>query len=163
MKAKRKPAKRAPSGIKHLLFNTRAQNAVIIAEAALIAGVLVVASLPSVRSAFREATSRQPERLTELYFPNNQLLPLTYTPGETLQVSFVIHNLEGENMNYPFQISLTAGSSQHTLATNAISTVDGQTSLVKVPVIVSSVAPRVSLNVALPTANEAIHFWMRKV
>jgi hypothetical protein len=44
----------------------------------------------------------RPERFTELYFNDHNTLPKQISKGGKIKFSFVIHNLEGRAMEYPY-------------------------------------------------------------
>ena len=46
----------------------------------------------------------RPERFTELYFNDHINLPKYIQKGEKISFSFVIHNLEGGNRQYPYAV-----------------------------------------------------------
>jgi hypothetical protein len=46
----------------------------------------------------------RPERFTELYLENHSAIPQTVVPGQTVPFSFTVRNLEGEAMEYPYEI-----------------------------------------------------------
>ena len=46
----------------------------------------------------------QPERLTELYFTQQNNLPSTYVPGQQQDVSFTVHDLEYAAIPYSYTI-----------------------------------------------------------
>ena len=46
----------------------------------------------------------RPERFTELYFAEHGLLPQQALSGDVLEFSFAIHNLEGLETVYPYEV-----------------------------------------------------------
>lgn len=53
-----------------------------------------------------------PETFTELYFEDYSKLPTRSVAGETINFSFVIHNLEGKKVTYPYTVYFEYPSGQ---------------------------------------------------
>lgn len=67
-------------------------------------GSIIAFSQPGVKNAFANATSRQPESFTEIYFENHSNLPKKFNLNKELSFSFTIHNLTGKDMQYPYEV-----------------------------------------------------------
>jgi len=52
------------------------------------------------------------ETFTELYFDDYSKLPTKSVAGEAINFSFTIHNLEGENITYPYTVYFEYPSGQ---------------------------------------------------
>lgn len=137
-------------------------NRCILIEVVLILAMLLVGTYPYYKHELRLATTHQPERLTELYFPDSQSLPSTYMPREKLTVRFAIHNLEYRTTAYPFQIILGTPTRTLTAYHRTVTLKQGQTTIVSAPITVPMSASRLAVNVLLTNKNQAIHFWLEK-
>jgi hypothetical protein len=109
--------------------------------------------------AFADATTHQPERLTELYFSDPSQLPSTIKAGKPLPVSFVVHNLEAEDMNYDYDITVAFGSSIETFEGHKFALANGATQDLTNNIAMPSVTGRVEIGVQLIGQPETIHFW----
>ncbi len=145
------------------LLSKRVQNVVITAEIVALIFITVASILVRQPSELKTATTHQPERLTELYFPYSSNLPATYKPNQTIVLTFAVHNLEARNMTYPFQISFVSSSVTDIVDKDDIAIGNGQTAIVALPVTVSTTAERVAVTVELLNNHETIHLWLRKV
>lgn len=134
---------------------------IICAETLLIIGVGVMGGFGKVKHALVLATTHQPERLTELYFPPRQPLPHTYTPGGMITVRFVIHNLEYKSMTYPYQITLADNKTSKRVAAGSVHLSDTQDAVITKRIPMPSTSERLAVSVRLPNVHESIHFWMQ--
>ena len=55
----------------------------------------------------------KPERLTELYFNDSANLPATAKRNQIIKFTFVIHNLEGTDYQYAYQVSIMTNGARH--------------------------------------------------
>ena len=109
-------------------------------------------------NALHLATSKQPERFTELYFDNTLQLPTTVTAGRRYSFSFHITNQEYETTTYTPQVSLvephaTIPVRTYTFALNQGNQVD-QT----VYFIAPYAGTQFEVKVTLPAQNQSIYF-----
>jgi hypothetical protein len=70
----------------------------------------------------------QPERFTELYFDQYELLPTASGDDQPITFSFVIHNLEGEQAAYNYTVSFEPENGPSELLRSEIATLDDQAS-----------------------------------
>ncbi|HSW81073.1 MAG TPA: hypothetical protein VLG40_01635 [Candidatus Saccharimonas sp.] len=132
------------------------------AVAILVVGGAIVISITQ-RQQATLATTRQPERLTELFFADPTHIPSKVVEDQQLTVSFVIHNLEAQNKTYPYKITFTDThgavtpliDGSVTLANTAARTVTKQ-------ITVPSGDGRGEISVELPTKQQSIHFWVER-
>lgn len=144
--------------------NKRSANRVWLISAGLVlalAVVLTAANRDWVRG--RLAAMKllpQPERFTELYFPQNLLLPKT-ADGNPLTFSFTIHNEQGAATTYPYQvvIQLPDGKTQ-TVASGSTVLADGQMRMLAQSVLLPRGVTTAEIAVVLPAQQESIHFWV---
>ena len=55
----------------------------------------------------------KPERLTELYFNDSANLPAAVKENQVIKFAFVIHNLEGTDYQYAYQVSVMVNGTRH--------------------------------------------------
>jgi uncharacterized membrane protein len=130
-----------------------------------ILGLIVIVVLVSVllrSQTFVKASTHQPEAFTELYFSNSTNLPSYITEGSNLPIDFTVHNEEAKNMNYTFDVSVTAPSattatsiseSKFTLANNASQNF-------KASYVMPKNTGRYEITVSLVGQPETIHMWV---
>lgn len=115
------------------------------------------------RQEFTLATTRQPERLTELFFVDPTHIPTSATEGQQLTINFTVHNLEAQPMTYPYTITFTDAQGAVTpLADGSVTLPDTAAQTVAKQIIVPSGNDRGEITVQLPTKKQAIHFWLER-
>ncbi len=112
----------------------------------------------NVQNAVTNATSHQPEKLTELYFTKPQSIPATYQPGQVIPASFSVHNLETTDMDYQYVVSINGEVS----SLHSVHVKNGAVEAVQESVKLPDNANRVEVEVKLLTKNQSIHFWLEK-
>lgn len=113
--------------------------------------------------AFTLATTRQPERLTELFFADPTHIPTNVTQGQPLNVSFVVHNLESQTMSYPYTITFTDAQGVTTPLGDGTTTLpDSAAQNITKQVTVPVGDGRGEITVQLPTKKQSIHFWVQR-
>jgi type II secretory pathway pseudopilin PulG len=115
----------------------------------------------SIRQAFTLATTRRLESYTELYFPSHASLPERYAPGQSQLVTFVLHNVEGRDMTYNYNV-VTSGSITDTYPGQPVGVHAGDTQRVSVKVPIRQTAQHVRVQVEVSTTNQSIHYWIDK-
>lgn len=112
---------------------------------------------------FTLATTRQPERLTELFFADPSKIPSAVADGQSVLVSFIVHNLEAHDMTYVYKITFTdANGAVTTLVTDSVAIKNTQSHTVSQLVILPVGTGRGEINVQLPDKNQSIHFWVER-
>ncbi len=150
-----------------LVFMQKSRSRIIV-DAVIVVVIMSLlsvgaAAFPTVKHAFVLATTHQPERLTELYFPADQTLPATYTPGKSYIVAFAIHNMEYRTTTYPYKATLQWGNSTQVLKTGSVTLANSQEETIDVPVVAPASGARVEVAVSLTRLNQSIHFWLTRV
>ena len=121
-------------------------NAIIVS---LIIGiVIVVITLIIARP--------EPERFTELYFNNHQELD-KYSYRGYHEFSFTIHNLEGEDKEYVYEIKVNDGviKEESVVVNNEDSAVINESIQLRIPF------DKAKIEVNLPEKEQEIHFWVK--
>jgi hypothetical protein len=101
-----------------------------------------------------------PETFTELYFSDHLNLPKQIGAGKDVSFSFVIHNLEGKDMTYPYVVYLKFNNSMVVLSNDSVIVKKDEYKTIDV-----SYEPKVSTNngtitVSLTQLNQDIHFLL---
>lgn len=101
------------------------------------------------------------EKFTELYFDDYSKLPKQSVAGENITFSFTIHNLEGEEVTYPYRVYFEYPSGyKYVIKSGQVTTSNGesQTILVNHKFGVSNLYGKVV--VSLDNINQTIHFLL---
>jgi len=141
----------------------------LIATGLLILGVFslfglykLAVRIPSVKRAIVLATTRQPERFTELYFEDHTNLPKTITRWKQYDITFTVHNVEYQEMDYTYEVYLQRDNQKIVIDTGSFRVKDNEFKQVKV-----NLGPlknlRSQIIVELINKNQPIHFWMEKI
>ena len=128
--------------------------------AALLATIVLVAYHERHTSFLIEATTRQPQPYTELYFTSPGKLPSITKIGQSLAVSFTLHNVEGRNVTYTYDINFTTADGRTTLLRHQqLSLANGRTAVATSPITIPTHTGREEISVVLEHRPEAIHYW----
>lgn len=98
-----------------------------VSLAGLVLAGLWAWNLPAAKQLLAQATSRQPEQFTELYF-TDPALPKTLTAGREYQRSFTLVNHHGSPKTYTYQVQLTDGGHTRLSSPVVVTLNDGQRS-----------------------------------
>lgn len=104
------------------------------------------------------------DHLTEIYFDNPTMLPKKITSGEIISFSFVIHNLEGRDMEYPYAVYLTpSGSASRVIVNGSIVNIHNKESkTVLVSFVPSSPHEQETVIVELTNTHQEIRFLLTR-
>jgi hypothetical protein len=109
------------------------------------------------------ATTRQPQRVTELYFAEPTKIPPGAEPGEHVPVNFIIRNLEAVDTDYQYQVTFTSAEGQVTpLAEAKVHLANGQAYQVKETIVIPEGTSRGEVRVQLVDKKQSIHFWLER-
>lgn len=123
-KSRRAESKALKGGpIKSLLNKLRSSTlyrsyAVLFIVAAVIAGYAYTTKTKpaqGLKNSVKLATSRQPERLTELYFTDYQSIVKEATDNKPYTISFTIVNHEVQQTVYPYRVLLVSNGATTTI------------------------------------------------
>lgn len=127
----------------------------------LFIGIAVFLNWARNTQTFVNATTHQPERLTELYFTDPTTLPLVTKAGQSLSVGFTINNLEAKDMVYTYRTTFVDAQGSGTeLGQHQVALPNGKTVSLRDTITVPVTTGRSELNVQLIDMPEAIHFWV---
>ncbi len=106
----------------------------------------------------------EPERLTELYFTHPNSLPKHYTPGQTQQVTFTVHNLEYRTTDYHYRITETSQDTNQsqTLATGSFTLPQNVYKNQVVSIPTANLGSHVKVGVELVNTNESIDYLLTR-
>jgi hypothetical protein len=102
----------------------------------------------------------QPQPFTELYFKNHLSLPQRIPVNSPQQISFVIRNVEGKSMTYPYVVSLTNEHGKTLLDEQIVTIGANQTKTITQSFSIASPSSRTQLIVDLPTKKQHITYWL---
>lgn len=120
-------------------------------------------SFPEVRKTFVLATTVQPERFTELYFEDHLNLPGIAVAGRVYEFKFTIHNLEGRDMTYRYEVYAQVGSLRLAIEQNTALVKKDAYKTITEHFATTSVFPRTEIVVNLVTKKQQIDFWVEGV
>jgi hypothetical protein len=106
----------------------------------------------------------EPERLTELYFTHPNTLPSSYTTGQAQTVSFTVHNLEYQTIDYRYVIIETNqdGSQSQTLANSSFMLPQNGYKKAAVNISTTDMGPHAKVEVELVNVNESIDYLLER-
>jgi hypothetical protein len=143
----------------HNLRNWRAYAISVAAMVMITASVAAYLVLtPSGADALRLATTKQPERFTELYFNNTGALPTQVTAGKLYTFSFDVTNREYTTTEYLAQTSIVTGTSTTPLRNYTFELREGASQNESVTFKAPEAGTQFELMVTLPNQNETIYF-----
>jgi uncharacterized protein DUF1616 len=111
------------------------------------------------------ALAKEPENITELYFTDHTKLPKKYTPGQTYQLSFDVHNKESESVTYTYKILQQDDSIKSimtTLKTGSFVVENGKVHTEAINITYADSNSRSKIIVELPKQKQAIHYWVER-
>lgn len=115
-------------------------------------------TIPSVSRALAQATTRQPEPYTELYFTNPSQLKKTFAPRTSQAIHFTIRNHEGQATSYPYAIYLDGTQ----ITSGSVRLAPDETLPIIETIRINSTKSRLKLTVTLLNTNQSIHYWTEK-
>ena len=87
---------------------------------------LLITHFSSVSQAIEPYITKQPERLTELYFTDYDSLPKTVEAGKSYPVDFAIANHEGRDETYEYIVTVIEDSTVRTASTETVELATGE-------------------------------------
>jgi len=106
--------------------------------------------------------AQQPQKFTELYFNDDLNLPNHVSQGEKILFSFMVHNLEGETMQYPYGVYFKSsdGKIEQTIEENNLMLGDGESETVNESYMAGSDGNIGSIVIVLKDQSQEIHFLL---
>lgn len=125
----------------------------------LLLGILVSAGIRT--QTIIKATTHQPETYTELYFTHPNSLEGIAKVGQSVEVSFTIHNVEARNMTYTTDTELTYPSGQTAIVSqHQIALINGETHSYTVNALMPRTPGRYEVSIVLVHQPETIHYYV---
>ncbi len=112
--------------------------------------------------AITNASSHQPERLTELYFVKPPILPVVYTSNKPINFTFALHNLEQRDMHYGYTVSVGDGLNTQVLVNHTVSVKKAIVQLIPLKLAIPLTSTRVLVSVNITGTNQSIDFWVAR-
>jgi uncharacterized membrane protein len=125
--------------------------------------ILILLLVPAVwfgvhTETFKLATTRQPDRYTELYFLNPTQLPTILQNGKTYKQSFAIVNHEAKAYTYTYQVALTGAGQSIKYPEASVTLQPGQRIERNFEVVSSVDSGDITVSVTLLEKQQAIRF-----
>ncbi len=138
----------------------RAVLLLIVVACLLAGGTFLFFKYNSVRKAVVLATTREQQTFTELYFENHLILPEKITLFKENNFKFTIHNLENEDMEYPYEVYIDTDGKKQIIGTDSVLIEDNGYKTVSVDFTITAPIPGSRVVVNLIDKNEQISFWI---
>ena len=118
-------------------------------------------SIPAVSRAITLATTVQKESFTELYFEDHFILPAKVNANSVHAFKFTIHNLENQNITYPYEVYADLGNGgKLSIEKNKVSLKNNEFKTIEEKFIALDPFKKIKITVILTNKNQQINFWM---
>lgn len=125
----------------------------------IFTGYEIYNKVPKVRENVILATTKQPEKFTELYFDNHKTLPSLVKVGKEYLFEFNIHNLEEKTMEYPYEVYIETNGKKNYIEKKSLILNQNNSVSIKENFIVKE-ATKSAVVVNLLNKNQEIRFWI---
>jgi hypothetical protein len=146
---------------KHEADNKR--KAVYIVGKGILLGVFVVLAMYGIfyTWSWSIATGKaQSETFTELYFEDNLHLPSEVIPKRSYFFQFTLHNLEGKDMEYPYEVYIKVGQEKLLFDKGTIFVKENDYRTIQERFATADVLPKSEIVVDLLSKNQFVDFWI---
>ena len=106
------------------------------------------------------AGKAQTETFTELYFEDNPHLPSKVIPRHPYFFQFTLHNLEGKDMEYPYEVYTQVGQDKFLFDKGTILLKENDYKTIQERFATVAVLPRSEIVVELVNKHQQIDFWI---
>jgi hypothetical protein len=113
---------------------------------------------PTFREDLILATSKQPERYTELSFDKSLVLPTTVTPGQPYSFEYHVTNNEFAQINYEAQVYVSVNGAIEPLETDHFTLTQGDSHDQIIHFLAPKAGTTMQFIVTLPGYNDTIDF-----
>lgn len=103
------------------------------------------------------------EHFTELYFNDHLSLPHEVRAGEDISFTFIVHNVEGKNMLYPYRTYMVTQHGTTTIEDGTRITLSGGYATTSETFVTSPNFGNGIIYVELPEQNQVIHFLITEI
>lgn len=104
----------------------------------------------------------QEETFTEVYFSDHQKLPQKVDPYQLIPVEFTIHNLEGKEYKYGYEVLINTDGNKVPLTQATVSLEDNEYKTIKESYSTAYSGKRYQIIVNLINKNQSIDFWVNQ-
>jgi len=123
---------------------------------------LLVEYVPSVKEAVVLATTVKPETFTELYFEDHLSLPDEVALFKENNFKFTIHNLENEDMEYPYEVYIDVNREKQLIDKSSVLIEKNEYKTITEDFTITVPMQRAKVVINLINKNQQIHFWMEE-
>ena len=102
-----------------------------------------------------------PETFTELYFDDNIHLPSTVIPRHPYLFQFTLHNLEGKDMEYAYDVYVETGHNKLIFDKGIVFVKENEYKTIQERFAATSDLPKSEITVDLINKNQQIDFWIK--
>lgn len=135
------------------------RRSAIVALLGVVAFAVCLAVSPGLRQAMVLATTKQPERYTELFFSDPRTLAKTFSAGSPVTVAFSLRNHEGRPRSYTYSVAVDGRrvrTGRTPLVADSAEVTESET------VRIDTTAGQAEVEVVIPETQQRIHFWTRR-
>lgn len=100
------------------------------------------------------------ETFTELYFENSTKLPTKIISGKQLDFIFTIHNLEGKDINYTYEIVVKDKDGEQPITKKTVLVEDAKKASIQEGILLDDPATRSAVIVNLVNKKQHITFYV---
>ena len=108
-------------------------------------------------------TKGQTETFTELYFEDSAHLPSAFVPNHPYFFQFTLHNLEGKDMEYSYEVYIKAGQNKQIFDKGTIFVKENDYKTIQENFAAASNLPKSEIAVELINKNQQIDFGCKEV
>ena len=127
-----------------------------------VVGIFQLIEYDSVKKAIIFATTMKPQVFTELYFENHLSFPDKITLFKENNFEFTIHNLENEDMEYPYEVYIDTNGEKQIIDMDSVLIKDNEYKTIAVDFTIKVLIQRSKVVVNLINKNQQIYFWIEK-
>ena len=104
----------------------------------------------------------QAETFTELYFEDNLHLPSQVIPKRPYFFQFTLHNLEGKDMEYPYEVYIEVGQDKLLFDKGTLFVQENGYKTIQERFAITDILRKGEIVVDLVNENQHIDFWIQK-
>jgi hypothetical protein len=109
---------------------------------------------------FYNAVQPHNQTYTELAFNNVNKLPSTIPNNNQVKFSFMIHNVEGKTVSYPFVITLEKGNTYKVLKIGTVTLTPNNAVSIPENLSIQETSQRQEVEITLTSLKQSIDFWL---
>ena len=120
-------------------------------------------SLPQFKDNLALATNFEDEPFTELYFEDSSTLPVHLTDSKLHSFQFTLHNLEGHQMSYSYEVYLVQNNGENLLNKGQVLLQQDQYRTINQNFKLTTFNSPSGIVVNIPNMNQKIDFWINRI